>query len=122
MADGPDAEYAAYLVAGKMMLQHPVGGGAAIFPPRLAAPGSGDDLEWVEASGEGVVFSTTIARTRPEKGGDYNVALIDLAEGARMMSRVVGIAPDAVTIGMKVRARIGEVDGVRAIVFEPTDG
>ena len=119
---GPDGEFDAYLEAGKIMVQRPVGGGAAVFPPRVAAPGSGGPLEWVEASGEGVVYATTITRMRPEKGGDYNVSLIDLAEGCRMMSRVVGLPPDEVTIGLKVRAKIGEVDGVRAVVFEPAEG
>ena len=32
--------------------------------------------------------------------------MVDLAEGPRMMSRVVGVEPTAVKIGMKVRARI----------------
>ena len=35
-------------------------------------------------------------RQRPEKGGDYNLALIELKEGPRMMSRVVGVPPEAV--------------------------
>jgi uncharacterized OB-fold protein len=33
----------------------------------------------------------------------YNVALINLDEGFRMMSRVEGIAPEAVKIGMRVK-------------------
>ena len=65
-----------------------------------------DKLDWVKASGSGTVYSTTVVRRKPEAGGDYNVALIDLAEGPRMMSRVVGVEPTAVKIGMKVRARI----------------
>jgi uncharacterized OB-fold protein len=46
------------------------------------------------------------------------VALIDLAEGPRMMSRVIGIAPEAVEIGMNVKARIID-DGGPIVVFEP---
>ncbi len=54
----------------------------------------------------GTVYATTCTRRPADKGGDYNVALIDLAEGPRMMSRVEGIAPDKVQIGMKVKARV----------------
>jgi uncharacterized OB-fold protein len=85
----------------------------------LAAPGAGlEDLEWVEASGEGTVYSTTVVRNRPPTA-DYNVALIELTEGPRMMSRVVGLDPAAVAIGLKVRAHIAELDGAPAVVFAP---
>jgi hypothetical protein len=47
------------------------------------------------------------------------VALIDLAEGPRMMSRVEGIEPWEVTIGMAVQARIVTQDGEPVVVFEP---
>jgi len=83
-------------------------------------PCSGEaDLEWVEASGEGTVYATTVTRRRAAQGGDYNVALIDLAEGPRMMARVVGIAPGDVKIGMKVTAKIEELNGAPAVLFEP---
>ena len=119
---GPDAQFAAYLRQGKFMIQRVVGMDEYVFYPRVAAPGSGStDLEWVEASGRGTVYSTSVVRRRAERGGDYNVALIDLAEGPRMMSRVTGMAPDAVTIGMSVVARIGEIDGEAAILFEQDD-
>ncbi|MEO0821427.1 MAG: OB-fold domain-containing protein [Pseudomonadota bacterium] len=117
---GPEAEWRAHLAEGRFMLQRSRSTGAHVFYPRVAAPGSGEtDLEWVEASGRGTVYATTCTRQRPEKGGDYNIALIDLAEGPRMMARVEGIAPDAVTIGLAVRARIGELAGEPAVIFEP---
>jgi len=65
------------------------------------------------------VHATTVNRRRPSSGGDFNVALIDLAEGPRMMSRVVGIAPEDVKIGMKVIAKIEELNGAPAVLFEP---
>ena len=63
--------------------------------------------------------STTrwVVRRKADKGGDYNVALIDLKEGARMMSRVEGVAPTEVKIGMAVSAHIGLIDGQHAVVF-----
>ena len=117
---GPEAQFRAYLAQGRFMIQRSKSTGAHVFYPRVAAPGTGEaDLEWVEASGEGTVYATTVVRNRPEKGGDYNVALIDLAEGPRMMSRVVEIEPTAVEIGMKVRARVGELDGAPQVLFTP---
>ena len=88
------------------MIQRAARSGAFVFYPRVAEPRTGvRDLDWVEASGRGTVYSTTVVRQKPP-APDYNVALIELAEGPRMMSRVDGIAPAAVKIGMAVRARI----------------
>ncbi|MGM0584366.1 MAG: Zn-ribbon domain-containing OB-fold protein [Pseudomonadota bacterium] len=93
--------------------------GAWIFHPRVAEPATGSrNLEWAEASGEGVVYATTVMRKRPPQPS-YNVALIDLAEGPRMMSRVEGVPPEEVTIGMRVKARIAEEDGAPLVVFDP---
>ena len=39
----------------------------------------------------------------------------------RMMSRVEGLAPEAVEIGMAVRAFIGEIDGAPAVLFRPAE-
>lgn len=65
-----------------------------------------DDLIWTELSGRGVVYSfTTVYRApRPEleDAVPYVVALVDLDEGARMMSQIVGCPPDQVGIGMRV--------------------
>lgn len=123
MSQGPEAEFRERLAAGRFMLQRSAATGAYMFPPRTAAPGSGArDLEWVEASGEGVVYSTTVSRRRPEQGGPLNIAIIETAEGPRMMSRVEDIDPEAVTIGMKVRARIQEVQGALAVVWTPAEG
>lgn len=116
---GPEAQWRTALAGGRFLLQRAKASGAVFFPPRLAEPGSGDgDLEWIEASGLGTVYSVTIVGQKPPTP-PYNVALIDLDEGARMMSRVDGIAPDDVRIGMRVRARIVEQDGGPLIVFVP---
>ena len=116
---GPEAQFKAYLAEGRFMIQRSASTGAHVFYPRPFIPGSGEtDLEWVEAKGKGTVYSTTVNRRSPEKGGTFNVALIDLAEGPRMLSRVVGMAPEDVTIGLKVRAKIEELNGAPAVVWE----
>jgi len=117
---GPEAIFRQHLAEGRFMLQRSASTGKYVFFPRVIVPGTGEaDLQWVEASGEGTVYATTVNRRSPEKGGSFNVALIDLAEGPRMMSRVVGIAAEEVTIGLKVRAKIGELNGAPAVLFEP---
>jgi uncharacterized OB-fold protein len=76
--------------------------GEPVFYPRLVAPGTGEtELEWRVSAGLGTVHATTVVRRRGEQ--PLNVALIDLDEGFRMMSRVETIAPEAVRIGMRVR-------------------
>ncbi|MEM1297655.1 MAG: OB-fold domain-containing protein [Pseudomonadota bacterium] len=116
---GPEAQFRAYLAEGKFMIQRSASTGVYVFYPRAFVPGTGEtDLEWVEASGEGVVYSSTANRRSPEKGGTFNVALIDLAEGPRMMSRVVGVDPTEVQIGQKVRAKIEDLNGAPAVFWE----
>src|SRR5216684_1448409 len=98
---GPDREYQAFLAQKRFMIQRARATGAHFYYPRIAEPRSGAlEWEWVEASGLGTVYSTTVVRS---KSGNHNVALIDLAEGPRMMSRVVGLSPESVVIGMQVR-------------------
>jgi len=122
-APGPEAEYRAHLAQGRIMLQRSASSGEFMFPPRTAASGTGArDLEWVEASGRGTVYSTTVSRRRPEQGGALHIALIEMEEGPRMMSRVEGLEPEAVAIGLKVKARIAEVLGDLAVVWEPAEG
>jgi uncharacterized OB-fold protein len=115
----PEQEYREHLAKGDFMLQRCASSGAFVFFPRIAEPRTGaTDLEWVRASGKGTVYSTTVIRQKPPKA-DYNLALIDLAEGPRMMSRVENVAPQDVTIGMAVQAKIVSEDGVTFVVFEP---
>src|SRR5271165_6128547 len=121
MGDGvhPEQEFLAYLEKGEFMLQRSRSSGNFLFYPRVAEPGTGAmDLEWVKASGAGTVYSTTAIRQKPPKM-DYNLALIDLAEGPRMMSRVQNIPPEQVKIGMLVRALVIREDGRPLVVFEP---
>jgi uncharacterized OB-fold protein len=66
------------------------------------------------------VYSTTIVRQKPERGGDYNVAIVEFSEGARMLSRIEGVSPAEVKIGMPVQAAIAAGDGSPYIVFKAT--
>lgn len=104
---GPEKTYQDKLAQGSFEIQRCAGCGKHVFYPRVLCPHCGAErLDWIVPSGRGTVYSTTVVRRKPADGGDYNVALVDLDEGPRMMSRVIGIAPDAVCIGMAVKARI----------------
>lgn len=65
------------------------------------------DLDWVEASGKGVVHSFSIIRRAPSAAFadrvPYVVALIDLDEGPRMMANVVREGALDTRIGDRVR-------------------
>ena len=116
---GPEQQFKNYLFEGKFMIQRCKSLDRFFFHPRVAFPGTGErDLEWVEASGIGTVHSTTCNRRLPEKGGDFNLSLITLDEGPRMMARVEGTEPDKVEIGQKVKARISSLNGEPAIFFD----
>jgi uncharacterized OB-fold protein len=106
---GPEKRYLDALAAGRFEIQKCAACSKHVFYPRVLCPHCGaGGLGWVAASGRGTVYSTTVVRRKPAEGGDYNVCLVDLAEGARMMSRVVSIDPQEVKIGMHVTARIAE--------------
>ncbi|MEJ1977555.1 MAG: OB-fold domain-containing protein [Acetobacteraceae bacterium] len=96
------------------MIQRSLSTGQYVFYPRVAVPGSGEtDLEWVPASGGGTVYAITVNRTRD---GSYNIALIDLDEGPRMMSRIEGV--ETCAIGTRVQARIVPLKDAPAVVFD----
>ncbi len=116
----PQKAYFAYLAEGRFMLQRSRASGKHFFYPRVAEPVTGDrDLEWVPASGHGTVYATTVVRTKPPQQ-PYNVVLVDLDEGPRVMSRIEGMAAESVQIGMRVKARIGEQDGQAILLFDAT--
>ncbi|MEY4720769.1 MAG: hypothetical protein RIQ46_494 [Pseudomonadota bacterium] len=112
---GPSATWQAALAEGRILLQRDPASGQVLFPPRPLASAA---AEWVEASGDGTIYSvTTIARKPP--AADHHVALVDLAEGVRMMGALdlpAGMAP---AIGMAVIARIEEHEGGHRITFRP---
>jgi len=111
---GPEAQYRAFLDEGRFMIQRSPSTGQYVFYPRVAAPGSGAmDLEWVEASGRGTIYSITVNRARE---GSYNIALVQLEEGPRLLTRIEGV--ETAPIGARVKARIAEVEGEKVIVFD----
>lgn len=78
------------------------------FYPRAFCPEChSEKSEWVPVSGRGTVFAFTIGHRAPSAAfapdAPYTVAIIELDEGVRMMSNLVGCPPESVTIGLPVQ-------------------
>jgi uncharacterized OB-fold protein len=82
--------------------------GRHFFPPRGASPFTlSPNVELVPASGQGVLYSFTVMRTKDP----YIPAMVELAEGPRIFTNLTDVAPESLRIGMAFR-----------LVFHPTEG
>ena len=74
------------------------------YPRSFCVHCGSQELQWVGASGQGKVASFTIVRRGISKAypAPYVVALIDLAEGPRMMSNIIEAEPEQVSVGAAV--------------------
>ncbi len=97
-----------------------------VFYPRSHAPLTlADDLEWRDVSGEGALYTYTIARrpTSPDFTGEEPqiIAVIELDEGPRLTTTLVNIAEDAIKIGMRVRPVFEDQPGaeITLLRYEP---
>lgn len=82
-----------------------------------------EDFAWEAMSGRGTVwayvvyhhaFHPAFADRLP-----YNVALVELVEGPRLLSNVVGIAADAVRTGMQLQAVFEPEGDATLLCFRP---
>ena len=110
----------------RLLIQRCASCGALRHPPRPMCP-SCHSLEWdaVEASGQGTVYSFVIPHHPPLPWfpEPFVVALVELAEGTRLVTNVVGVSPDDVTMGMAVRVHFEHFDdGLVLPLFVPEDG
>ena len=120
MQQSPLGTYLEHLRKGELAYQV-TASGEAVFYPRAVAPVTGGELSWRVSKGLGTVYSTTVVYYRDEP--PLNVALIDMDEGFRLMSRVEDIDPMQVKIGMRVRFRAHPGDQKQAPypVFTPAE-
>ena len=101
-----------------MQLQKCADCGKFIFYPRAVCPDCGSrNLQWTAVSGRGKVYGFTINMGRHPSvaafAGDapYVIALVELEEGARLMSNIVGVepTPEKVKVGMDVVVQYDDV-------------
>ena len=102
--NGDSAPYWRGAGEGRLILRQCLSCGTVMFYPRSnCTKCMSSELDWIEASGRGQVYSATICYRAPDQSFrpevPYVIALIDLEEGPRMMSNVTGCAPEEVSIG-----------------------
>jgi hypothetical protein len=114
---------------GRLLVQWCTSCDRGVFYPRVFCPhcaAGADALEWHTASGRATVYAAVV-ENRPDAAGarfsggePYCVALVDLEEGVRMLTNVVGCPPDEVRCGMPVTVTWEPLsDSRRLPLFEP---
>ncbi|MHB8671126.1 MAG: Zn-ribbon domain-containing OB-fold protein [Acidimicrobiales bacterium] len=105
--DPETEEFWAALAQDRLLLQYCNSCERPHYYPRSFCPWCwSDNTDWREASGLGTVFATTVIRQMGlEPFGDrvpYNVSIVELDEGPRMLTNVIGVDAAEVRIGMRV--------------------
>lgn len=122
----PDADtrpYWAGIAAGELRLQRCAACGLAVFYPRAVCPDClGTPLTWFTARGTGQVYSYTVVHRAFGEFADqapFTVALVELDEGVRMMTRIVDAAPGQVQIGLPVELTVRQIADAELPCFRP---
>jgi uncharacterized OB-fold protein/acyl dehydratase len=110
---------------GELLIQRCAACGELRHPPRPMCPRC-RSLDWdaVRASGRGTVHSYVVPHhpRLPAFPDRYVVALVDLEEGTRLVTNLIDIAPEEVSIGMPVELQCTKVDdGLVLPLFRPAD-
>ena len=88
--------------------------GAYRHYPRAVCPAClSSDTRWVQSSGRGTVYTFTVTYQNLAPGFreslPYVLAYVELDEGVRLLTNIIGCAPEAVTIGMPVEVTFEDV-------------
>jgi uncharacterized OB-fold protein len=111
----------------QVLLQYSPSSDAYVFYPRVLAPGTlADDLEWREVSGQGTLYTFTLARRAVAPAWDDEIlhipAVVQFDQGPRISTELVNVEPAAVRIGMRVKPFFF-IDpngrGATLLMFEP---
>ena len=112
---------------GELMLQKCAACGAQPFPPcaNCAACGSAE-LAWQAATGRGTVYTFTVSYRPPHPifrdQCPMVIAVVELAEGPRLMTNIIQCDPEEVSVGMPVEVVFEQIDDSETVlpVFKPT--
>ena len=88
------------------------------YPRRFCPFCAGTDVSWAEVSGRGTVYSYTIIRRGSgafRHAGPYVLAYVELDEGPRMLTNVVGADPESVHVGQPVHVVFDDTGDGEAI-------
>ena len=109
----------------QLVVQRCTGCGTYRFPAReICSECLSNKSEWVPVSGKGEVFSFNVMHQVYHPGFaeevPYAVVVIKLAEGPKMISNLVGVKPQEVKIGTRVRVVFEDItDEVSLPKFAP---
>ena len=98
----------------ELYIQKCRGCGTARYYPRALCPSClSSDADWVLSSGKGTVYTYTVTYQNQAPGFrdelPYVMAYVELAEGVRLLTNIVGCAPEQVRIGMPVSVTFDDV-------------
>jgi uncharacterized protein len=112
--------------AGELRLQRCAPCDELYFPPRPACPRClSDDVAWETLSGRATLHTYLINhRAAPGFEPPYAIAVVQLAEGPRMMTNLVGIeqTPEALVLDMELEVVFEERGSVMLPMFTPPAG
>jgi len=95
---------------GKFLIKRCKACGEAHWYPRPLCPVChSDDVHWEESPGTGTIYTYSVMHRSPS--GPYAIGYVNLDEGPAMMTNFLDVAPDGLSIGMKVKVK-----------FQPTEG
>jgi uncharacterized OB-fold protein/acyl dehydratase len=116
------------LRAGRLSLQRCNGCGHWIFFPRRHCDKCwSHDVEWREVAGTGTLYTYTLTRipTLPDFADEMpqKMAVVELDEGVRINTTLVGLAEDEIAVGMRVKPVFAQVkaDGTTLLRFTGVD-
>jgi uncharacterized OB-fold protein len=96
----------------ELLLQQCKACGNWLHPPRPMCPQCRSlDRAWVPSKGKGTVYTWVVYPESPHPGfkAPYAVVVVELEEGVRLVSNLVGVAPEDVFIGMPVEVVFDQV-------------
>lgn len=106
---------------GRLVIQRCIPCDKVFYYPRSHCPFClSDNVEWEETTGEGTIYSYSVARRVPVP---YAIAYVELAEGPIVLSNIVDADLNALSIGQPVRLTFKtSVEGVAVPMFTPAEG
>jgi len=111
--------------AGELRLQRCTTCDAHYFPPRPFCPTClSDDVVWEAVSGRGTLHTYVINhRAAPGFEAPYAIAVVQLDEGPRMMSNIVGVdpTPEALVLDMALQVSFETRGEIQLPVFGPVE-
>jgi uncharacterized protein len=109
----------------RLMVQRCASCGTMMWPVKPGCTNClSPDVEWVQVSGKATLYSFVLMHQvyHPAFAAEvpYNIAEVDLAEGLRIISNIVGCTNAELTIGMPLTVTFEDVsDGVTLPKFRP---